>query len=85
MARFVAYYDVNNELVVDSTIMEVQEELPNQVSLYFALRVQSEQDLNFEKSFMDPSKVLSSLRAFLFIRTKMLTELFETGLVLHRH
>lgn len=45
MARFVAYYDVNNELVVDSTIMEVQEELPNQVSLYFALRVQSEQEI----------------------------------------
>ena len=38
MARFVAYYHVNNELVVDSTIMEVEEELPNQVSLYCALR-----------------------------------------------
>ena len=38
MARFVAYYHVNNELVVDSTIMEVEEELPNHVSLYCALR-----------------------------------------------
>ena len=32
-ARFVAYYRVNNELVADSTIMEVEEELPNQVRL----------------------------------------------------
>ncbi|CAB4042396.1 Hypothetical predicted protein [Paramuricea clavata] len=31
-ARFVAYYRVNNELVVDSAILEVEEELPNQVS-----------------------------------------------------
>lgn len=30
-ARFVAYYRVGNELVVDSAIMEVQEELPNHV------------------------------------------------------
>ena len=31
-ARFVAYYYVDNELVVDSAILEVEEELPNQVS-----------------------------------------------------
>jgi hypothetical protein len=30
-ARFVAYYRVNNELVVDSAILDVEEELPNQV------------------------------------------------------
>ena len=30
-ARLVAFYRLNNELVTDSTIMEVEEELPNQV------------------------------------------------------
>ncbi|XP_028394711.1 complement C3-like [Dendronephthya gigantea] len=31
-ARFIAYYHANNELVVDSAIMEVEEELPNKVT-----------------------------------------------------
>ena len=36
-ARFVAFYRVNNELVVDSAIMEVEEELPNKVCCILSL------------------------------------------------